>query len=192
MNRLVIFLLLFFAFISCDGRDRATKTNQEILNETKLLDSFSENIQYFPKEYSEKVTDTILSNDYNIRIKLVSDMTNSVLNSFQIDSIKYKHHYRDFSTEIIVKKKGRSIFNKNFKKSDFALRDTLNANFLNNESVMCFSRLDQEVSLKTNKPTIIVDFCKPETDHCLAYLVIINPDGTHRIEPTNNVYYHEQ
>ena len=65
-----LILSLFICFlISCDGRDRSSKPNIEVLKENKLLDSFSENITYSPTREVKTVTDTILSNNFNVKIK---------------------------------------------------------------------------------------------------------------------------
>ena len=49
MNKIALLLfILLVTLISCDGRERAHKSNTEVLIENKLLDSFSESIKYIP------------------------------------------------------------------------------------------------------------------------------------------------
>ena len=47
MKNLIFFIvLIFFAVISCDGRSKIYKSNQEILKEHGLYEAFSERIIY--------------------------------------------------------------------------------------------------------------------------------------------------
>jgi len=114
-----LLLLITFtciAFYSCDGRDRANKTNTEVLVEHKLLDSFSEKIEYIPKNYSEVVIDSVLSNGYSVKTKFYTDMENSISNKELTNSITSKTVYREFIAEIKVKLKDKSIFNQTIDK----------------------------------------------------------------------------
>jgi len=86
MKYITILLLILISLINCDGRDRAYKTNQEVLTENNLLESFSENVKYFPESYSEIETDSILNNDSRVVIKLFTDMNSSVVKN------DYKRH----------------------------------------------------------------------------------------------------
>lgn len=119
----ILSIILLVVFLSCDGKDRAHKTNTEVLTESKLLDSSSENIKYFPETYFETITDSTLTNNFRVIIKTYADMKNSVLNEFQLGAILHKHYYRDAITEIKVLKNNLEIVSEKIDKSYFLKRD---------------------------------------------------------------------
>ncbi|TYB73167.1 hypothetical protein [Bizionia myxarmorum] len=116
---LIILLVFAITFAACDGRDRLEKTPQEILKETKLLDSFSTKTVFIPQTYTEIKTDTILNNGFRIKIKTYSDLENNLVDSIKIDSITTKTFYREFISEVTVFKDEKEIFNKTVDKSFF-------------------------------------------------------------------------
>ncbi|MGY0392324.1 hypothetical protein ACW5R3_07205 [Bizionia sp. KMM 8389] len=121
MKYLNVFILLIvtICFSACDGRDRLQKSPQDILKETKLLDSFSTNTQFIPETYTEVDIDTLLSNGYYIKTKIFSDMNNTVIDSVKTDSITQKTHHREFLCNLIVYKNDKEIVNKTINKSFF-------------------------------------------------------------------------
>ena len=158
MNKFTLLILgILIVFLNCDGRDRINKTPQEVLIENQLLDSFSENIKYFPKAYTETTTDTILSNGYRVTIKNYSDMKNSVLKTFETDSIKNKHYFRENISEVEVFKDDKQIF-----------KQIINDDFL---------------SLKeTNTVHLVASLCIPRTANCPIYDITIDEKGMHKIK----------
>ena len=111
-NTLILSLLVIVLISSCDGRDKAFRSAQNDLIENKVLDTFTENVNYYPKSYTEIVTDTILSNGYNIHIKFYSDMNNTL-----IVNEKDATHYRDFIVDVKITKETKEIFNDTIYKS---------------------------------------------------------------------------
>ncbi len=186
MQYFTLFLFLcIVSFTSCDGRDRANKSNTENLVESKLSDSFFEIIKYFPETYSEVVTDTILSNGYNVKLKFYSNMNNYVLNDFKIDTIHYKHYYREFKGDLKIIINGKTIFNKTIDKSYFT--EDLNETFWQN-SIMGNMSLDE--SQTTNKHLFFnVFFCIPESEICKDYNIIIDTKGESKIEELESEIY---
>ncbi|HMC01291.1 MAG TPA: hypothetical protein VKN14_09685 [Flavobacteriaceae bacterium] len=176
MKRLLFFfLIVVLTNISCDGRDRAHKSNQEVLKENKLLDSFSENTVHIPETYTEIKTDTILSNGTKIEIKLYSDMDVSVLKTFKKDAIQYKEYYRDFNAHIIVYKNNLEIFN-----------EIINKEFLNNSLVASVSlhdatlknvQIDEMTSYLDNLLVIDLTFAKLDNVVSSVYKIYIEDTG---------------
>ncbi|MFV0573218.1 MAG: hypothetical protein ACK5M1_12440 [Xanthomarina gelatinilytica] len=113
---LLVIATIGIVSISCDGRDRVFKTNTEVLIENKLLDSFSENINYVPETYTEVATDTILDNGFHVKLKTYTIMDKYIVNEFKQDSIVYKKYYREFVTDVIVTKNDKEIFNERIDK----------------------------------------------------------------------------
>ncbi|MGB6269581.1 MAG: hypothetical protein WBF67_11295 [Olleya sp.] len=181
MNKYTLLLLvILIAFLSCDGRDRVHKTPKEVLTENKLLDSFSENIQYFPKEYTETITDTILSNGFRVKIKTFTDMDNSVLDEFKQNNIHHKHYYRNNVSTILVTK-NEIIFDELIDENFFIKHDNRQKDFfeeLNLQGVW----IDDEKSTLNSNVSIDVLFCKPETDICEYFNIKIENNGTFKIK----------
>ena len=174
-------LLLFLTittFASCNGKDRAQNSNKDNVVNSRLSDSFFESIGYFPKKYTEIITDTVLSNGYHVNVKFYSDMNKNVLNDFKIDTINYKHYYREVKGDLKVSFKEKTIFNKTIDKSFFT--DNLNEMFWEN-SIMGDLYLDD--NLTTNKLIFFnVFFCIPESEICKSYNIIIDTNGKSKIE----------
>ena len=108
----IICLVAVIAMCSCDGRKKAFRSAQNDLIKNEILDSFTETIRYYPKEYTEIVSDTILNNGYNMHIRLYSDMENAV-----IVEGKDNTHYRPFIVDVTITKE--NIKNKRRNNLDF-------------------------------------------------------------------------
>ena len=114
--KLLYFAALFIITISltaCDGRDRLSMTPQEVLQENKLLDSFSEqNVRFIPADYAEKTTDTIFSNGYVVHVKMYTDMENFITVNLNGEKV----NFRDFNLDIKVIKDNKTILSLNINK----------------------------------------------------------------------------
>ena len=109
-NILFIVTFVIIACLSCDGKDRVHLSNAQILKEHKLLDSFSEDIKYFPEKYTEVAIDTILSNGFTVKIKTYADMENSILKTYKEDNIIHKKYYRNINSDIQIKNNNEIIY----------------------------------------------------------------------------------
>lgn len=179
MNRLLfLFFILIVAFSSCDGRDRKHKTSKEVLEENGLLESFSENIKYFPEEYAEHTNDTILSNGFRVKIKNYTNMNNSILHAFKADTIQHKHYFREIVSEIIVYKDEKLIF-----------KESIDSNFLSNSSDYLNNEIvvDEYKSLKTDKLHLIASQCIPKSINCSIYNIIIDEKGNYELKKNEDV-----
>ena len=118
MNKLIyLFFIIFITFLSCDGRGRIHKSNEEVLIENKLLDSFSENTVFIPETYFERTIDTIFSNGITSKMTFYSDMENGVSIEEVKDSITYKTIFRDIVVDVEINSKNKPIFNGKIDKS---------------------------------------------------------------------------
>ncbi|MFV0566783.1 MAG: hypothetical protein ACK5NB_13235 [Flavobacteriaceae bacterium] len=123
MGKLVVFLMLFIAFISCDGKYRAHMGNTEILKESKLLESFSEQLSFFPEGQVKITTDTVLSTGFRIKISYSSIENNYVQKNIKIkDSIVIKQHFKNFKAEYSVLKDNTLIKTAQINKTLFSGR----------------------------------------------------------------------
>ena len=153
---------------------------KESLKERNLLNSFSENIKYFPQDYSEVEIDTTLSNGFSIYTKTFTDMESSVICEFKQDTITHKHFYRDTRVSVQVSKNDKLIFEHLFDKNyfirtypkykDYFKKSNLvgvwlNENYINNNHVL-----------------LRIAFCIPKTDLYLDYNLLIDKEGNYSLE----------
>jgi hypothetical protein len=182
----LLFLLLAIALSSCDGRDKKHRTTQQDLIENKALDTFSDVVTYFPEKYTQVVTDTILSNGFEVKINTSTDMKNSVLNAFKVDTTKHKHYYRDLISKIEVSKNGQIILSEVISKPFFLKFDnTLEEYF--KISNLTGVWLDEKSALTKDEIFIYILFNKPETDYSYLYKMIINNQGEYSIKEIEEV-----
>lgn len=188
MNKLFpLLLLISIIFIGCDGRERAKQTNAEVLKEHNLLDSFSKHTEYIPREYTEVVTDTILSNGYKVKVKTYSDMETSIPKRFTKESISHHILYREFVSEVSVFKDDQLVFN-----------ETINDSFLKKyipnieglkESINRGVAINEEKSIETNTIYLAISNCKPDkTKNCPSYYIIIDEKGHFKIKDTDHAW----
>ncbi len=182
MNKLLVLtLILATIFFNCNG----IKTKQDVLQASvlKYKDSLG-NIEittYFPKEYHEVETDTLLSNGFRIKIKNFTDMEHEVLHLSKQDSIIYKHYYRHVISEIDVYKNSSKIFSKTIDKPfllkhNEALKDYLNTANLSNVW------LNENHALSKEKISIYIMFGKPETDDYFLNEMVIDSNGAYAVK----------
>lgn len=162
--------------MSCDGRDRKFKTNVEVLKENKLLDSFSEQIKYSPETYSEVLTDTILSNGYRVKIKTFSDMSNSFLNEYVVNTISHKYYFRKLISEVYIEKDKTIIFNKIIDNS-FLEKKSIYNNINLGSSILNLLEVDQIKSIESNKVVLIASMSMPVKNDSTIFNIVIDNDG---------------
>jgi len=181
MSKLLIFIFIIsILFISCDGRHRNYQTNEEVLKEHKLFDSFSEHIKYIPESYSEVTTDTIMSNGFQVKIASYTDMNNNYLNEFTKNSIKFKNYYRSIKSVVTITKNKKEIVSKLITKDTFINYNTIYTNELKNKMIHDIW-LNEYESLINNKVILNVLFQIPGTKDYKSYLISFNENGSFEI-----------
>lgn len=187
MNK-YIFILAFIcigiASVSCDGRDRVYKSNSDILTEGQLLDSFSENISYIPETYTEVVTDTILSNGFQIKMKTYSNMNQNVLHEFKRDTINYKEYYREFVSEVVVLKNSKEIFNKTIDKLFF---DKIKNNLQLNNAIVKLM-FDASSSVESNSVVLSLLIENIDSKKISFCDIIIDSEGNYKLQEVKELY----
>ena len=181
----ILFLLIIFslALVGCNGKDRVHKTNTEVLKEHKLLDSFSEKVEYIPETYTEINTDTILSNGFSIKIKGFVDMENAVLFEFKENGINYKHYFRKLINIIEIYNKEKLIFKETL--TDIFLNKINSKYPINKDYINNIAYLDDFNISEKDKVTIILSHCIPRTVNCPDYKLIIEKKGSYELKETN-------
>ena len=180
MNRLLFFILISaLALTSCDGRQRKYKTNAEVLKENKLLKSFTEKIKFVPETYTEIITDTILSNGFEVKITY-----HSLESDFVLETIKSKNdsrtriHHKNFEAQLQVFK-NNTIINKSLISKKLFYEFESAAFWAN--AIMQFLWIDYDASYK-NMLYLNTSFCIPNTDECKDFTLKINEQGVIQIE----------
>ncbi len=173
----IILIILIFCFTSCDGKHRVNQTHQEKIENSNLSKSFFEKIEYFPKVYTEIITDTILSNGFSITSKFYSDMEKNVLREFKKDSIQFKKFYREFNVELTLSKNGIEIFSKLINKDFFAPFDFVNIDILDDGILLDFTIVDYS----STSVTFNFDYYPEAKDRLFRYKIIISENGDFKV-----------
>lgn len=180
MNKFTVLILgIIITLISCDARDRINRTPKEILKEKNLLESFSERVSYYPQEYSEVKTDTILSNGYHVNVKTFTDMESSYLKQFKHDSINYKYHYRDFKAEIVASH--NSIIFHDVIDKQYVLKHDKTVSYYMETSILKSVWVNQEESLNQNKLVLNILFTQPKTNTEKVFELVIDNKGDKKL-----------
>ncbi len=180
MNKFTVLILgIIITLISCDARDRINRTPKEILKEKNLLESFSERVSYFPQEYSEVKTDTILSNGYHVNVKTFTDMESSYLKQFKHDSINYKYHYRDFKAEIVASL--NSVIFHDVIDKQYVLKHDKTVSYYMETSILKSVWVNQEESLNQNKLVLNILFTQPKTNTEKIFELVIDNTGDKKL-----------
>jgi hypothetical protein len=86
-------------FLSCDRRKSPSESLKYSIKEFNEEHSGVAIIKYYPNEYTEVVTDTLISNKVKIHIRNYSLLDKSIL--MTVDKKKEKHH-RVFESNVVV------------------------------------------------------------------------------------------
>jgi hypothetical protein len=177
MKYVIVFLIAFTSvFMSCDGRKNRNESLRNAVSEfnNKLLQL--DNITYFPKEYSEVVTDTIIENTIKIHIKNYTLMDENVTISSQDHPHKMKY-YRSFGSEIKVFDDSKLIFNSILNAKTFVYNTS--GLFWDN-ATLDHVWVNQELSNK-NRVNLDVSFVNPKTKSFKIYQLSIERNGNYKI-----------
>lgn len=185
MKKLMFLIFLpVVVLLSCDGRDRAYKSNAEILSDSNLLESFSKQIKNIPNESVEIYIDTILSNGFQVKLKYNSIEGDfiSVVKETKHDSVIYTNH-KNFEAKFQVLKQGEIISEYLLNKHIFSKFDK--STFLKN-AVMQFVWIDYDSSTK-DYINLNTSFRIPETESYKDFSIKIDSFGNMEIKEINLV-----
>ncbi|MBP0902308.1 hypothetical protein ACFSKN_01660 [Mariniflexile gromovii] len=182
MNKLIYMLLIVLAFISCNGGKTKKDTLKESVEKFKDTLGTLEIEEYIPKEYTEVKTDTLLSNGFSISIKTYTDMNRSVKFKYKVDAtLTHIDHFRDWISEVKIKKNDVLIFNKKldanfFLEQDKTLKDSLNK-AINNKVW-----INEDFPLEKNHVYLLGGFIFPKAEKVLYYDIKIDSKGNYSIK----------
>ena len=179
MNKLAFLVFIIsMAFLSCDGRYRAHLSNAEVLKENKLLSSFSEKLKFTPKQSINIETDTILSNNFQVKLKYYSLETNSIVKTYKTkNGSLINHTFKNFEAQIQILNKNNIISQNLIDKHLFYQFETIS--YWEN-AIMQHPWIDYNNS-KKNSVSIIVSFNIPNTINYKDFSLTINENGNIKI-----------
>lgn len=182
MKKLLFLLVLTsISFIGCDGKERVHLSNTEVLKQHKILDSFSEKIEYIPEQYSEINTDTILSNGFRVKLKAFVDMENSIMKIKNINSLHYKTFYRNRIINLYVEKNDKQIFSKIINNNFFIENIEKNTNINLKNFVLSEGYTTYDDTYVSDKITFTIFFKNFLTDESKSYQLEVNNSGKYRV-----------
>ncbi|MBO3099380.1 hypothetical protein [Gelidibacter pelagius] len=124
-NSLLLLALISMVFLSCDGRQTKKEALERAISKFNLKNTVLENVNYHPEAYVEIVTDTIISNSTNVRIKNYSLLDEQILVSSTTDpKLKALNYQRVFESEIIISKASKDVFRTHISAKQFKAIDT--------------------------------------------------------------------
>ena len=173
LNPLIpLLLLLAISFMNCDGRIRKHRSSAEILTESNLINAFSNQPNFIPKQPVKIETDTILSNGFRIKLDYYSNKNLKKANTEQTN-----HYNFEAILEVLFNDEriNTTIINKHL------FKDFESSSFFD-KAIMQFVWIDHEASTG-NSLYLKTSFRIPETDIFKDYAIIINDQGYIQIEP---------
>ena len=181
-----IMLLLALYILSCDGR----KTKAESLKESvaKFKDSLGklEITEYLPEKHVEVKTDTILTNGFSISIKTYTNMKRVVTCKNQVDNtLTYINNYRDWVSEVTIKKNDKVIFDRVFDANFFLENDKTIADSLH-KAINNKVWIDDDFPLNKNYVNLVGGFIFPESKKTLYYDIKIDNEGKYSVQKIEN------
>ncbi|MFV0541117.1 MAG: DUF4738 domain-containing protein [Aestuariibaculum sp.] len=182
MYKFIFLLCISISFISCDGRARKYKDNREILKGNNLLRSFSEEITFTPKSYTEINTDTILSSGFRVKIKYYSLEHDYIVKSVKLKTNSItKHYYKNFEAKLDILKDNTLVVSQNITKHHFL--QFVPKNF-RDKAIMQSLWINEE---NTTPNSIYLNTCLlvPETGVFKDFSIIIHHNGQIEIKEKN-------
>lgn len=183
MKKFLVLLLVFVvSIVSCEGN----KTKADALKESvsKFKDSLGilEITAFIPEQYAEVKTDTIFSNGFSVSIKTFTNMKRSVTYKYQVDNtLTHIDNFRDWVSEVEIKKNDKVIFNRVidasfFLEKDKTIKDSLHK-AINNKVW-----INEEFPLDNNYINLIGGFIYPDSEKVLYYDIKIDTQGKYTIK----------
>lgn len=172
------------ALISCDGRDRAFKTNAQVLEENNLLETFSKDIKLVPETNVVIVTDTILSNGFQVKLQYNSIESQSVSETIKTNiETTTKIYYKNFEAKIHILKNGKTINQSLINKELFS---AFIDDYFWKKAIMQYVWIDYETS-STEELYLNTSFNIPNTETYKDFILVIDNLGAIKIKEKNKL-----
>jgi hypothetical protein len=174
---LFFILIIGIIFSSCDGRHRAKDSLKESVTEFNKTLNQQDKITHYPKQYTEVVTDTIISNTLKVSIKNYSLMDKNVVISDNSKNGQVLIDYqRVFESTISISDTSKIFF-----------KTTISANAFRNDNddfwkntTLEHTWLNEELS-NTKAVFIEFSFINPKRKTNKTYRMLIDRNGNNSI-----------
>lgn len=180
MKKIVVFIpiILLLILTSCNGRkskiDLINGAVSEFNNNQRLIDIKD----YYPKQYTETKTDSIISKTFRVHVKNYSLMNQEVLIKQSIKNrSKTSQFHRVFESEIIVAVDDKIIYSKHISVEKF--RDFESTEFWNNATLE-HVWVNQEHS-NTEHLSLGISLINPKNKAFKLYEILIDKSGNERL-----------
>jgi hypothetical protein len=170
---LIVFVSIGIASVSCDGRKNKKDLFQKAISEFNQKESNLEVFTLYPVEYTEVVTDTIISNKISIHIKNFSLAEETVLLT---KTENHTNYHRVFESEINIKTDYKNILNTTIRAEDFTNPGELFWNNATLEQVW----VNQDLST-IEEINLDMSFINPLDKSYKLYRMSVNLDGQQQI-----------
>lgn len=173
-----VIAVISIGFLSCDGRKSKSVSLMESIEEFNQNQSNLETVGYYPKEYTEVVTDTLIADKFKIRIKNYSLENEAVLFT-SVENIKPNKiaYHRVFESEIVVSTSTKTIFSGLISAALF--KESSKDLFWNNVTLQ-HAWVNQELST-SDQVKVDVSFFNPEDNSYKLYRMSIDIEGQQQI-----------
>lgn len=177
MKRLIFLIAsIWLICVSCDGRKSKSESLKASIAEFNQKQSNKENVTFYPKEYTEVVTDTLIGTSFRVHIKnyslpnqSIAMLTNEVTNNLKL--------HRVFESEIAVTTTTKTILNTHISAEQFKARSK--DAFWNNATLQQVW-VNQELST-LDKIQLDVSFINPEEKSFKLYRMSIDGNGQQQL-----------
>jgi hypothetical protein len=172
--------LMAIAVFSCKRPESKRENLQNSISEfSKKHSDLNLVTRYYPEEYTEVQTDSIIANTFKVRIKNYSNMHSQILLSSETNDTKTKFNYhRVFESEITIAIATKQIFNTTIKAQDF--KDIAQPEFWNNATLEQVW-VNQETS--NNKELHLeISFINPKNKTYKLYELMVTTEGEQHLK----------
>ncbi|WP_411768716.1 hypothetical protein [Winogradskyella sp. A3E31] len=172
-------LFLFIAAIVLtifDGRMSSKNALDKSISEFNAKVELT-NVTYIPEYYTERITDTILSNGYKVKIKTTTDMLSHIEVETNQDNTINKEIYRQHIVEIELQHEKTGT-----------VRHILDQNMVSNSLdnlVLRAAYINEEASLFEEGIHLNLHFLNPNSKKENIFNMIIDNNGNYKITPQN-------
>lgn len=181
MSKLCVLIILVISFISCDGKHRAHMSNEAVLREANLLESFSEELKYIPEQQIEIETDTILTNGFSIKIAYHSVENSHVSKTKKSkNGIVTKTYHKNFEAQFQVYKNSITFQKGTINKTLFYKSENKDIPFWN-DAIMQYVWVDYS-AMSEHSIQLNTSFHVPDTDDFKDFTITIFDNGAMEIK----------
>ena len=177
-NFFIIIVLMSFVFVNCDGRKSKSEALKESIAKFKKNQSAVETVYYYPTEYTEVVTYTLISNKVNVYIKNYSLLNKSISISVEDhtnDTNKTEH--RIFESEVLVSAPNKEILKMHISAEKF--KSMYSDDFWNHATLQ-HVWVNQELSTSEDIQ-LDMSFINPSDHSFKLYRMSVDSHGKHQI-----------